>query len=224
MKSNHLVLSFNSMLTDKLRLSIEPYYQYLNDVPVSPDSYISTLNAQDILFFNHVLVSKGTGRNVGVDLTLERYLNRGLYYLLTASLFDSKYTAIDGIERNTRFNKNYVINALIGKEWQVGRNDNNIFGANFRLNYLGGNRIESIDRESYGEISFSERDQDTPIVSFTISYRKNKPNHSSVWALQVLNATQTEEFESNVIHTGAQTIERRYSKTMVPNLSYKIEF
>ena len=203
---------------------------------MSPNSYISTLNTQDILFFNHVLTSKGKGRNIGVDLTLERYLNKGLYFLLTTSLFDSKYTANDGIERNTRFNKNYVLNAVIGKEWQVGKNNNNTLGVNFRLNYLGGNRIESIDTESsinqqdivYGEtngdISFSEKHKDTPIVSFTLSYRKNKPNSSSVWALQVLNATQTEEFDSNIFNTNTQTIERKYTRIMVPNLSYKIEF
>jgi len=236
MKSNHLVLSFNSMLTNNLRLSIEPYYQYLNDVPVSPNSYISTLNAKDLLFFNHTLISKGTGRNMGIDLTLERYLSNGLYYLLTTSVFDSKYTANDGIERNTRFNKNYVLNALIGKEWQVGRNDNNIFSANFRLNYLGGNRIESIDTQSSltqqtivygekgGEISFSEKHKDTPIVSFTLSYRKNKPKYSSVWSLQVLNATQTEEFNLDIFNTTTQKIEQKYTKIMVPNLSYKIEF
>ncbi|MDH5602884.1 MAG: TonB-dependent receptor [Cyclobacteriaceae bacterium] len=236
MKSNHVVLSLNTMLTDNLRLSIEPYYQYLNDVPVSPDSYISTLNTRDILFFNHVLVSEGTGINRGVDFTLERYLSNGLYYLLTTSVFDSRYTARDGVERNTRFNKNYVANALIGKEWQVGRNKNNTFSANFRLNYLGGNRIESIDEaaslvqqevvygETNGAISFQEKYQDTPIVSFTLSYRINKPNHSSVWALQVLNATQTKELESDIYNTVTGAIEQKYTKIMVPNLSYKIEF
>ena len=236
MKSNHLVLSYNSMLSDNLRLSIEPYYQYLSDVPVSPNSYITTLNTQDILFFNHALISNGTGRNVGVDLTLERYLSNGLYYLLTTSIFDSKYTANDGIERNTRFNKNYVLNAVIGKEWQVGRNNNNTFSANFRLNYLGGNRIESIDTQSSlnqqdivygetdGELSFSNKHQDTPIVSFTLSHRKNKPNHSSVWSLQILNASQTSEFESNIFNTNTQSVERKYAQIMVPNLSYKIEF
>lgn len=235
-KSNHFVFSFNSMLTENLKLSIEPYYQYLMNVPVSPNSYISTLNIQNSLFFNDVLVSTGTGRNIGVDFTLERYLNNGLYFMFTTSIFDSKYTANDGIERNTRFNKNYVLNALIGKEWQIGKNKNNIFSANIRLNYLGGNRIESIDKQSsinqqeiiYGEtngnLSFSEKHSDTPILSFTLSYRKNKPKYSSVWSLQVLNATQTEEFEYNYYNTKTHTIEQKYSRIMIPNLSYKIEF
>ncbi len=236
MKSNHLVFSFNSMLTENLKLSIEPYYQYLTNVPVSTNSYISTLNIENSLFFNEVLVSNGTARNIGIDFTLERYLNKGLYYMLSASVFDSKYTINDGIERNTRFNKNYVLNALIGKEWQIGKNKNNLFSANIRLNYLGGNRIESINEQSsinqqeivYGEtngsLSFTKKHPDTPILSFTLSYRKNKPKYSSVWSLQVLNATQTEEFEADYYNIKNHNIEQKYSKIMIPNLSYKIEF
>ncbi len=236
MRSNHIVLSFSSLLTDNIKMTIEPYYQSLNNIPVSPDNYISTINVQDNLFFNHILVNEGTGRNIGVDFTLERYLKNGLYYLFSASVFDSKYTANDDIERNTRFNKNYVMNALIGKEWQVGRNKNNIFSANVRLNYLAGNRIEAIDvqsstdkqevvyGETNGELSFAEKHQDTPIVSFTVSYRKNKPKSSSVWSLQVINAGGMEEFETDIFNLNTQTIEQKYSTILVPNLSYKIEF
>lgn len=236
MKSNHYVLSFNSMLTEHLKIGIEPYYQYLKNVPVAPIGHISTINIQNNLFFNNTLVSKGTGRNIGVDFTLERYLNKGLYYMLSASIFDSKYTANDGIERNTRFNKNYVMNALIGKEWQIGKHKNNFFSANIRLNYLGGNRKEAIDEPSsinqqqiiYGEgdegLSFAEKHPDTPILSCTFSYRKNKSKYSSLWTLQVLNATQTEEFESDFYNIKTNTIEQKYARIMIPNLSYKIEF
>ena len=207
LKSNHFVLSYKSNPFKNVHLTIEPYYQRLNNVPVSPDSYVSTLNVEDNLFFNEVLISKGTGRNVGIDFTLEHYLSKGLYYLFTASVFDSKYTANDGIERNTRYNKNFVMNALIGKEWQVGEHKNNTLNANVRFNYLGGNRVEAIDLQSSinnqdvvygetnGEISFSKRHLNTPITSFTLSYRKNKPKHASIWSLQVFNSALAEEFK-----------------------------
>jgi len=98
------------------------------------------------MFFNGTLVSKGSGRNIGVDITFERFLHKGFYYLFTGSVFDSRYTAAEGIERSTRFSKNYVFNIIGGKEWVVGRDNNNILGANIRLNYLGGNRKESLDK------------------------------------------------------------------------------
>lgn len=236
MNSNHFVLSFNSMLTENIKLSVEPYYQYLTNVPVAPNGYISTLNIQNSLFFDNVLVSNGKGRNRGVDLSLESYLNKGLYYMFSASIFDSKYTANDGIERSARFNKNYVLNALVGKEWQIGKDKNNLFSANIRLNYLGGNRVEPIDEQSsliqqdiiYGEtngnLSFTEKYPDTPILSCTFSYIKNKPKYSSVWSLQILNATQTQEFETDYYNIQTHSIESKFSRIMIPNLSYKIEF
>ena len=224
------------MLTDHLRLSIEPYYQYLNNVPVAPDSYISTLNIQNNLFFDQTLISNGTGRNYGVDFTLEQYLTDGVYYLLTTSVFNSKYTPTDGIERNTRLNKNYVLNALVGKEWQVGKSKNNTFSANVRLNYLGASRVEAIDQvgsenaqdivygETDGEISFVQKHKSTPIWSFTLSYRKNKPKFSSVWSLQILNSSHSEEYVTDIFNTNTQMVEQKYSGILIPNLSYKIEF
>jgi len=224
------------MPKDNLKISIEPYYQHLTNVPVAPNGYVSTLNTQNSLFFDDVLISSGKGRNMGVDFSLERYLSKGFYYMLSASIFDSKYTANDGIERNTRFNKNYVLNALIGKEWQVGKHKNNLLSANIRLNYLGGNRIESIDEQSSidqqeviygetnGELSFAKKYKDLPITSFSVSYRKNKPKYSSVWSLQVLNSSQAEEHDKDIFNLNTGSIETKYSKTVIPSLSYKIEF
>ena len=156
--------------------------------------------------------------------------------MFTASVFDSKYKGNDDIERSTRFNKNYVFNAIIGKEWQIGIEKNNLLSTNFRLNYLGGNRVESIDvqnsmiqqdiiyGEADGELSYAKKHPGTPIISFTISYRKNKPKHSSIWALQVLNTSRTKEFETDFYNINTHLIEQKYSRIMIPNLSYKIEF
>ena len=141
-KSSHYVLSYHAKITDDLHLNIEPYYQQLKHVPVAQTGHVSTLNNSNNLFFNEALVSEGKGRNIGIDFTLDKFLSHGYYYMLTASVFDSKYTGADDVERNTRFNRNYVFNFLFGKEWQIRQN--NILSANIRANYLGGNRIEPI--------------------------------------------------------------------------------
>lgn len=236
MQSHHYVLAYNWKINDHLRFSAEPYYQYLANVPVSPESYVSTLNFEQELFFNEPLTNAGTGSNVGVDLTLERFMKNGFYYLFTGSLFDSKYKASDGIERNTRFNRNYVVNALAGKEWMVGKKQNNLLSANLRLNYMGGTRREAIDEaesqirkkviyaETPGNRAFDEQFEDQPIVSLTISYRINKSGHSSEWALKVLNLLGTEEFDTDYYHVKSGTIDTQYTGIMVPNLSYKIIF
>jgi hypothetical protein len=234
MKSSHLVFSYQVKIADNLHLSIEPYYQQLKDVPVGLNGYHSTLNNQNTLFFDDVLVNKGIGRNMGIDFTLEKFLSRGYYYMLTASVFDSKYTAADGIERNTRFNRNYVFNLMAGKEWHTTKNS--ILGANVRVNYLGGNRIEPIDMEAseqqlevvYGEtdgnIAFSQSHDALPVISFTLSYRKNKAKYSSVWSVQVLNVTCSEEYEKDFYNLKTNKIDTKYDGLVIPNISYKIEF
>jgi hypothetical protein len=234
MKSTHYVMSYNLKLKDNVRLCVEPYYQHLTGIPVAPGSYVSTINNVNNLFFGETLVNEGTGRNVGIDFTVEQFLTKGFYYLLTASVFDSRYTAADGIERNTRFNKNYVINVITGKEWQVGKN--NMLSANVRLNYLGGNRKEPVDilasmqnkKIIYGETgdnkAFSQRYADVPVLSFTLAYRTNKPKYSSVWSLQLLNATGTQEFSRHLYNIKTESVDNDFTGIVIPNLSYRIEF
>lgn len=235
MKSEHFVLSYNIKINDNLRFCVEPYFQQLRDVPVAPVGYLSTVNTEEDVFFNNPLVSKGSGHNVGVDFTLERFLSKGFYYLATASVFDSKYKAIDGIERNTRFNRNYVLNLLVGKEWQLGRAKNNIFGANLRLNYMGGNRREPIDYAASlaakdvvysesGARAYSAQFDDMPVVSISLSYRRNKPRYSAVWTVQVLNALGTKEFKTDYYNLKTGTIDSKFDGVMVPNISYRVEF
>ena len=82
-----------------------------------------------------MLVNDGKGKNYGIDVTLERYLNAGYYYLLTASLFQSRYAGGDGVWRNTRLNRNYIINALGGKEWKMGSQKQNMLSASLRFTF-----------------------------------------------------------------------------------------
>ena len=146
-KAHHLMLSFAYKVSENTSLKVEPYIQFLYDVPVMRDSSFSVLN-RDEFFVENALVNKGRGRNFGVDFTWERALNKGLYYMITASLFDSRYCGGDGVWHNTRFNRKYVLNGLIGKEWMLGRNKQNILSVNLKLTLQGGERYAPIDVEA----------------------------------------------------------------------------
>ena len=84
-----------------------------------PGSYFSMINSTGD-YNKDSLVNSGKGRNIGIDITFEKFLTRQYYYLGTVSLFTSEYKGGDGIERDTRFNSGYVINLLGGKEWTDG--------------------------------------------------------------------------------------------------------
>ncbi len=232
-KAHHLVVAYDISLNTNLRLKIEPYAQFLFDVPVIPDSNFSVLNMDADWYFNEELVNTGRGRNMGVDITLERFLKDGYYFLFTASLFDSKYKGDDGIERNSRFNTQYVFNLLYGKEWTVGKQNNKIIGVNARLNFFGGKRTTPVnDIESdltrdvvyhYSQL-YEDKESDKFHFSATINYRINKKRHSSIWSLQMVNLLMAKENYGLYYNYQTGQVERFEFAVLVPNLSYKIEF
>lgn len=67
-KAHHLMLSFAYKVSENTSLKVEPYIQFLYDVPVMRDSSFSVLN-RDEFFVENALVNKGRGRNFGVDFT-----------------------------------------------------------------------------------------------------------------------------------------------------------
>ena len=232
-KSHHFGLAYDVSLNEHTRLKIEPYLQYLFDVPVIDGTYFSLQNLELDWFFNEKLVNDGTGTNIGVDLTLERFLHKGFYYLATASIFDSRYKGGDGIERNSLYNKNYIVNLLAGKEWQVGKNKANTLSVNGRLSFLGGDRYapllkdESIASDElvydYSR-AYEEQEDPATVLSLSFSYRKNKKNHASVWSLHLLNVLGHEEYRDYEFNLKTGMPEKQFDQIMVPNLSYKIEF
>ncbi len=150
LKAHHIVLGYDWSISEYIRLKTEAYYQYLDNAVVdgNQQTYFSMLNqgANFGFWTPDTLINKGTGKNYGLELTFEHFLNKGLYYLVTASLFDSKYTGSDEVERNTAFNGGYVCNALIGKEFILNKNNNKekkatiSIGADLKTTFAGGQR------------------------------------------------------------------------------------
>src|SRR5688572_117004 len=148
-RSQHLVLGYDRMLTNNMRLKVESYYQYISKVPVEQTlSSFSMLNAGADFSMpdEDSLVNKGTGRNYGIELTLEKFYSQGYYFLFTSSLFDSRYKGSDDVLRSTAFNGKYVVNLLAGKEFKVGRK-NNVFNIDWKLTTAGGRYVTPIDFE-----------------------------------------------------------------------------
>ncbi len=145
-KAHHFVLGYYLTLKENLNFRAETFFQYLYDVPVKPETSYSLINLDQDWFINDSLTNDGTGENYGLDLTLERFMNRGFYYIITASVFKSTYTGGDGILRNARYDKNFIFNLVGGREWKVGREQkNNMLGVNGKISIMGGDRITPVN-------------------------------------------------------------------------------
>ena len=231
-RANHFVISYDWTLSDNLHLKIEPYYQHLYNIPVMRDSSFSIIN-HDEIYMRSPLISEGKGRNIGVDITLERYLSDGYYYMFTGSIFDSRYTGGDGIWRNTRLNRRFLFNALGGKEWMLGKNKQNVFGVNLRIAYQGGDRYSPLDEaksltekyDYYDESKAFEEQYDPALVAnITVNYKINKKKTAHEFSLKLINVNMYSEPNGHLYNFKTNQIEEDKSMVFLPNISYKIQF
>ncbi len=232
-RAHHMVLSYDWAINDNMRLKVEPYFQYLYDVPVIADSSFSMVNFEQDWFFNTALENSGKGRNYGVDLTLEKFFSSSIYYLITGSVYKSEYLGGDGVWRDTRFDRTYAFDILGGKEWQVSGQKNKLIGINLRLNLMGGRRISPVDdlasiqaeEPKFDENNaFSETEPSVYQLDLSLTHRKNKPKSSRVWAIQIKNLLGAEQFNGYQYNFRRGAVEEDKSVIMIPNISYKIEF
>jgi hypothetical protein len=196
----HAVLAYDKSLFKNTRIKIEMYYQYLYNIPIRVrKDYFSAINLGADFESPNIdsLVSKGNGENYGIEFTLEKFYSKGFYYLLTTSVFESKYKGSDGVLRNTAFNGNYVINALAGKEFKIKTKHTIAF--DFKIVYAGGKRYVPIDIDNsilYNrQINFNQQaysPQFDPYfrIDLKTSYRLNSKHVTHEVSVDVQNLTR----------------------------------
>ena len=204
-------------------------------MPIStdPGSSFSALNVFEG-FVTENLVSEGTGKNYGLETSLERSLTDDYYFLLSGSLYESRYTAADGIERDTRFNGNYAFSLTGGKEFLWNKADRQrVLGINLRSVYLGGLRVTPIDEAAsraqqqtvfIDELAFSQQLSDYFKVDFRLSLRTNKQGRTSVWSLDLQNALNTQNVAFQFYDTVEGEVVTKYQLGLIPILTYRLEF
>jgi len=234
MKAHHFVLGYDLYISDDLHFKIEPYFQQLYDIPVEQNTSFTIINLDDPHGFDKELVNEGTGYNYGVDVTFERFLNNGFYFMNTLSLFQSKYKGGDGVERNTRYNYNYVANILAGKEWNIGKNrKNNLFGISGRLHLRGGDRSTPIDiwnSEINQTVIYDESkafENNHPMLyrlDISATYRINKSGSAHIFALQLINALGSPSLYKDIYDYTIHAVREEVKGAPFPSICWKVEF
>jgi hypothetical protein len=235
-KARHYVIGYENKLGQNLFLKLEAYYQQLYDIPVeeSNTSSYSLINQMEG-FTDRKLINSGTGRNKGIELTLERYFENRYYFLLTSSLFDSKYTAGDNIERNTMFNGQYIGNALVGKEFQLNsrKKKNKVIGLSAKISSLGARRYTPINLEAsieqdetvyFENDAFSKKGDNVFILNFAVTYRIDNKKLSQELKLDIQNATNNAARIGYYYNGDTDKVETFDQLPMLPVLSYAIHF
>lgn len=232
-KARHYVLSYSYKLSRNLLAKAELYYQRLTNVPVSifDSSSLSTLNILNE-YVVEPMENSGKGRNYGAELSLERYLGNHFYLTLNNSFYQSKYTAKDGVERNTRFNGNYIVTLITGKdfvhEWRP-----RTIGLNLKTIYAGGMRTTPVDVAASmqnGYTVFREKEAFSlqnkayfrTDLRFSITW--NRRHRTSTVSLDFQNLTNRLNVFNQWYDDEKNEVVTNYQTGMIPVLNYKIEF
>jgi len=231
-KAHHFGLAYDWNINPNMHLKIEPYYQSLFDIPAEEGTSFSIIN-QEHIYINRILKNIGSGKNYGIEVTLERYMKNGFYYMLTGSVFRSRYQGGDNIWRNTRLDRRYMFNLVAGKEWMVGKYKQNVFSMNGRLFYHGGNRYTPVDETKSGEENIAVYDESraysetfNPVFNgdFSTSYKVNKQKVSHEFFLMLLNVGLNTGLHYYVYDEKNEDVKKTNLQLMVVNLGYKIYF
>ena len=226
-KSHHAVLTYDFNITENLRIRAEGYYQYLYDVPVEQrSSAFSVLNTGADFAPSNVdsLVNTGSGNNYGLEVTLERFFSKGYYFLITASVFDSKYKGSDGVERNTAFNTSHVLNVLGGKEFAIGKKGN-VLAFNVKSSWVGGRFLTPIDLNAtqaagyaiFDETrAYSERQSDYFRFDVKLAFRREMKKSTMEWAIDLQNVTNHKNVFRNSYNPRTGELVTEYQQGFFP--------
>ena len=234
-EAHHFVLSYNYLFNPNFRIKTELYYQHLFHVPVSKDSAtsLSQINSEGG-FETEALANAGTGKNYGLELTLEKFLSNRYYFMFSGSFFQSKYKGSDEVERNTRWNSGYNMVFTGGKEFVLSKeNDHTLLGFNAKVIYTGGfwttpiNLDASIASEETvfdDTKAFSVQNPSYFRIDAGMSLKLNRPKLTSTFLLDIQNATNHQNVFGQYFEPGDGTVVTYYSTPLIPVLSYRVEF
>jgi hypothetical protein len=241
LKARHLVGGYEYRGLPGWRFKFEAYTQHLYDLPVdaNPSSSFATIN-ETLEFRTTRLVNAGKGRNSGVEITLEKYFSKNYYLLFNATVYDSKYTALDGKTRNTAFNNRYLVNALAGKEFHgLGRKRNNTFAINGKVFTGGGRPIVPLLRDENGAVdvdpeqnryydegrAFSLSLDRIFTLTLAVSYKWNRLNRTSELFLNIENLTNNKPRLSEFYDPeAAGNVGHLTPLGVFPNMMYRLYF
>ncbi|MEZ4685602.1 MAG: carboxypeptidase regulatory-like domain-containing protein [Bacteroidia bacterium] len=234
-RAHHAVLSYSFRFNPSLSLKVEPYAQLLFDVPIinRPTSNVSALNLLEEVV-EDTFTNAGTGRNYGLELSLEKTLNKDYYFLMSASYYNSTYVAGDGEEYDTRFNGNYAIALTGGKEFIRNKEEHQgIWAIDTRIFAQGGQRVKRIDdvasraagRTVYIE-SFGWSDQldDYLRVDIRISHTRHKANYTRTFAIDIQNVLDRENIGWQYFDPLLGETVTKYQLGRIPMLTYRVSF
>jgi hypothetical protein len=240
-RSIHVAAGYQRSFKNKMRIMSEIYFQHLYNIPVDPADtmgFYSLVNMGSGFqrFFPNQLVNEGLGRNYGIELTVEKFFSNQFFFLVTASIFDSKYAGFDGKWRNTDYNANFASNFLAGYELKI--KDKNTLSLGTKITFAGGRRYGLVNIPAaqleqelvfldsmYNEFQFRNYFR----FDVRVVYRINQKKVTHEIGLDLVNILNTKNllglaYAPNLADPSAEPIAERLQLGFLPIFYYRIDF
>lgn len=238
-RSIHTVIAYEKAFKKSLNLKMEAYYQYLYNIPVTEDSSsfsLINMGSGFARFFPEPLENTGTGYNYGLELTVQKFFDKSFFFLLSGTLYDSKYYGSDGVLRNTSYNGTYIMNILGGKEFKIG--EKHVIGAGVKVTAAGGKRYGYVDLAAtnyyqelvYRDEGFNERQfYDYFRADLKVSWKMNAKRSTHEIGLDLVNVCNSKNLLSptyapNLADPTADPIKNKTQLGFLPIFYYKADF
>ncbi|MBK9272097.1 MAG: TonB-dependent receptor [Saprospiraceae bacterium] len=142
-RSEHLVMGLEFVPRSNLRFTLEGFYKWYSDYPVSAIDGISLANlGGDFgIIGNESILSVGSGNTFGFEFFAQQKLARNLFYTVSYTFFHSRFAGVDGQLLRSAWDTRHLLSLLAGYKfkynWELG----------IKYRYQGGTPYTPFDLE-----------------------------------------------------------------------------
>lgn len=236
--SHHMVLTYDWLIAKSWAFKFNTYVQYNYDLAVerTPSSYAAmNFEASAIQRPRTDLVNGGDQLNYGIEASIERFLKKGYYGLLSGTFQRSFYKGSDGVVRSTAYDVPYMGSLLAGKSFKIGKQKRNSIYADVRFNIRSGAPTTPIDLEASRltqnvvfreDQAFSERLGMYKRLDLRLGMRFNHPTRRSSHHvyIEVLNIANFRNDLTVAYRVKEGRTVRAKQFGLFPNFLYQIRF
>ncbi len=143
-RSDHLVAGVEYLLTERSRITVEGFYKWYSDYPVSLRDSVSLANKGGgfEVLGSEPISSTGEGRTYGVELLFQQKFNGSLYGIAAFTFYKSEFSGLNDEFLPSLWDNNTLISLLGGyklpRNWEVSA----------RYRYLGRTPYVPVDQEA----------------------------------------------------------------------------
>jgi len=238
MKSAHADFSYSWSFAPDWNFKAEAYYQWLYNIPVKndPNETYTILQAggagENVIMREGNLVNKGTGKNYGIEFSIEKFMSKNYYLLFNSTLYRSTYTnGFNKKEWSTVFDGKYLFNLASGYELTLKKGWT-LF-ADIKGSLAGGTRytpvFEEESKQQHRLVYDNSRINELQVryyfrTDLRIGYRKNRKRFTDELAIDLQNVTNRKNIYGLSFDLNKGTYSEMLLQGFMPMVTYRVNF